>query len=77
MGAAAGDEEDEAALVFCRLGGGAVAALLVPVVCSLLSIDIFKGGLVVILDSGLIFLFFTANHFNSSVPGPVAINPRI
>ena len=30
MGATAVDEEDEVALVFWRLGGGAVAALLVP-----------------------------------------------
>ena len=42
MGAAAGDEEDEVALVFCRLVGGAVAPLLVPVVCSdPLMVDIF------------------------------------
>ena len=35
MGAAAVDEEeDEVALVFWRLGGGEVAALLGPVVCS-------------------------------------------
>ena len=34
MGAAAVDEDDEAALVFWRLGGGEVAPLLVPVVCS-------------------------------------------
>ena len=37
MGAAAVVEEDVAVPVFWRLGGGAVAALLVPVVCSLLS----------------------------------------
>ena len=30
MGAAAVDEDDEVALVFWRLGGGAVAALLFP-----------------------------------------------
>ena len=43
MGAAAGDEEDdEAALVFWRLGGGDVAPLLVPVVVSVsLLVDIF------------------------------------
>ena len=43
MGAAAVDEEeDEVALVFWRLGGGAVAALLVPVVVSVsLLVDIF------------------------------------
>jgi hypothetical protein len=40
MGAAAGDEEDEVALVFWRLGGGEVAALLVPVVCSDSLVDI-------------------------------------
>ena len=34
MGAAAGDEEDELLLVFCRLAGGEVAAVLVPVVFS-------------------------------------------
>ena len=34
MGAAAVDEEGELLLVFCRLAGGAVGALLVPVVCS-------------------------------------------
>jgi hypothetical protein len=34
MGAAAVDEEDELLLVFWRLAGGEVAALLVPVVCS-------------------------------------------
>ena len=49
MGAAAVDEDDEVALVFWRLVGGAVAALLVPVVCSdPLLVDIFeRGGLVV------------------------------
>ena len=49
MGAAAVDEEDEAAPVFWRLAGGDVAALLVPVVCSdPLLVDIFeRGGLVV------------------------------
>ena len=41
MGAAAVDEDDEMALVFWRLGGGAVAALLVPVVCSDPLFDIF------------------------------------
>ena len=41
MGATAVDEEDELLLVFCRLGGGAVGALLVPVVCSDPFIDIF------------------------------------
>ena len=41
MGAAAVDEDDEVALVFWRLGGGAVAALLVPVVCSDPFVDIF------------------------------------
>ena len=34
MGAAAVDEDDELVLVFWRLAGGAVVALLVPVVCS-------------------------------------------
>ena len=43
MGAAAVDEEDEVSLVFWRLGGGAVAALLVPVVVSVsLLVDIFR-----------------------------------
>jgi hypothetical protein len=42
MGAAAVDEDDEVLLVFCRLVGCAVAALLVPVVVSvLLLVDIF------------------------------------
>ena len=42
MGAAAMDEDDELLLVFCRLGGGEVAPLLVPVVCSVsLLVDIF------------------------------------
>ena len=41
MGAAAVDEEDELLLVFWRLVGGAVAALLVPVVCSVPLVDIF------------------------------------
>ena len=41
MGAAAVDEDDEVALVFWRLAGGAVAALLVPVVCSVFLVDIF------------------------------------
>ena len=35
------EEEDEVALVFWRLGGGAVAPLLVPVVCSDPFVDIF------------------------------------
>ena len=34
IGAAAVDEDDELLLVFWRLAGGAVGALLVPVVCS-------------------------------------------
>jgi hypothetical protein len=41
IGAAAGDEDDELLLVFWRLGGGDVAALLVPVVCSDPLVDIF------------------------------------
>ena len=42
MGAAAVDEDDEAAPVFRRLGGGAVGPLLVPVVVSVpLLVDIF------------------------------------
>ena len=43
IGAAAVDEDDddEVALVFWRLVGGAVAALLVPVVCSDPLVDIF------------------------------------
>ena len=42
MGAAAVDEEDKKAPVFWRLAGGAVGALLVPVVCSVsLLVDIF------------------------------------
>ena len=42
MGAAAVDEDDELLLVFWRLAGGEVAALLVPVVCSdPLVVDIF------------------------------------
>jgi hypothetical protein len=41
MGAAAVDEDDELLLVFCRLAGGEVAALLVPVVCSDPFVDIF------------------------------------
>ena len=49
MGAAAVDEEDELLLVFWRLAGGAVAALLVPVVCSVPLVDILTGDLVVIL----------------------------
>ena len=41
IGAAAVDEEDELVLVFWRLGGGDVAPLLVPVVCSDPFVDIF------------------------------------
>ena len=41
MGAAVVDEDDEVALVFWRLGGGEVAPLLVPVVCSESLVDIF------------------------------------
>ena len=41
IGAAAVDEDDEVALVFWRLAGGDVAALLVPVVCSVSLDDIF------------------------------------
>jgi hypothetical protein len=41
MGAAAVDEDDELLLVFCRLAGGEVAALLVPVVCLESLVDIF------------------------------------
>ena len=42
MGATAVDEEDELLLVFCRLAGCAVAALLVPVVVSVsFLVDIF------------------------------------
>jgi hypothetical protein len=42
IGAAAVDEDDEVLLVFWRLGGGDVDALLVPVVCSdPLVVDIF------------------------------------
>ena len=41
MGATAVDEEDELLLVFWRLVGGAVAALLVTVVCSVPLVDIF------------------------------------
>ena len=41
MGAAAVEEEDELLLVFWRLGGGEVAPLLVPVVCSVSLLDIF------------------------------------
>ena len=42
IGAAAVDEDDEVLLVFWRLGGGAVAPLLVPVVGSdPLLVDIF------------------------------------
>ena len=45
MGATAVDEEkDEVALVFWRLGGGAVAALLVPVVVSVsVSLNDIRG----------------------------------
>ena len=42
IGAAAGGEEDELALVFWRLTGGEVAALLVPVVF-LVPLDIERG----------------------------------
>ena len=38
---AATAEDDELLLVFCRLAGGEVAALLVPVVCSVPLVDIF------------------------------------
>ena len=41
IGAAAVDEDDELLLVFWRLGGGEVGALLVPVVCSESLVDIF------------------------------------
>jgi hypothetical protein len=42
IGAAAVDEDDELLLVFCRLAGGEVAALLVPVVVRVpLLVDIF------------------------------------
>ena len=44
MGAVAVDEEeDEVSLVFWRLGCGAVAALLVPVVVSVSLVDILRG----------------------------------
>ena len=43
IGAATVDEEDEVVLVFWRLTGGAVAALLVPVVVSVSFVDIFNG----------------------------------
>ena len=64
MGAAAVDEDDELLLVFWRLGAGAVAPLLVPVVCSdPLLVDIFeRGGLVVVLVSGLIFWSLCCNN---------------
>jgi hypothetical protein len=56
IGAAAVDEDDEVALVFWRLVSGEVAALLVPVVCSVFLVDIFeRGGLVVVWDSGPTF----------------------
>ena len=56
MGATAVDDDDELLLVFWRLAGGAVAALVVPVVFSVPLVDIFeRGGLVVVLISGLIF----------------------
>ena len=42
IGAAAVDEEDEVLLVFWRLAGGEVAALLVPVVF-LVPLDIERG----------------------------------
>ena len=41
MSAAAVNKEDEAALVFWRVVGSAVAALLVTVVCSVPLVDIF------------------------------------
>ena len=46
------DEEDELEVVFWRLVGGEVAALLVPVVVSVsLLVDIFeRGGLVVVFE---------------------------
>ena len=44
IGAATVDEEDEVVLVFWRLTGGAVAALLVPVVVSVSFVDIFNGA---------------------------------
>jgi hypothetical protein len=44
IGAATVDEEDEVVLVFWRLTGGAVAALLVPVVVSVSLADIFNGA---------------------------------
>ena len=51
MGAAAVDEDDEAAPVFWRLGAGVAAPLLVPVVVSVFLVDIFeRGGLVVVLE---------------------------
>ena len=43
MGAAAVDEDDELLLVFCRLGGGARAALLGLVVCSVSWASICSG----------------------------------
>ena len=74
MGAAAVDEEDELLLVFWRLAGGAVAALVVPVVCSVPLVDIFlkRGGLVVVLVSGPKFLL----PKRSAAPLPTTrINP--
>jgi hypothetical protein len=46
MGATAVDEDEALLLVFWRLAGGAVAALLVPVVCLVpfTLVDIFKEG---------------------------------
>ena len=41
IGVTAVDEDDESVLVFWRLGGGAVAPLLVPVVVSVSLVDIF------------------------------------
>ena len=63
IGAAAGDEDDELLLVFWRLAGGAVAALLVPVVCSdPLMVDIFeRGGLVVTFVFRTDFLMILTN----------------
>jgi len=51
MGAVAVDEDDEVLLVFCRLGGGEVAALLVPVVSVSLFVDILSVSLAKILMS--------------------------
>ena len=57
IGAAAGGEEDELALVFWRLAGGEVAALPVPVVFLVPLVSFFKrGGLVVDLGFRTDFL---------------------